>query len=222
MPFNRKIAPEILPSGAQLTDDMISIGFLIGSGGGSRNANIENTLVAASVESVGGDYRVLDVLIQWLEVHLFCVNADRLVKLLQAQSKEVQRFWCGVFQWKKKDPRFHKYIRLHRKARLSIPQDSEYQFKKYGEDERFQSTSLRVPANMLRRGPRDVMSPAELSKRNRFYRYRVQMGPNYRADLWALIEQSKGKLAPGDLAREAFASYPSAWHVKRDWKILHS
>lgn len=45
------------------------------------------------------------------------------------------------------------------------------------------------------------------------------MGPTYRADLWAVLETDPD-LSAADLARAAYASFASAWQVKRDFNLL--
>jgi hypothetical protein len=40
----------------------------------------------------------------------------------------------------------------------------------------------------LRVGAFDVLDPATLCRRHRAWRYRVVMGPSYRADMWAALE----------------------------------
>jgi len=42
----------------------------------SQSANIENTLLAASIEGTGGDYRTLALLVDWLDLHLARVNVE--------------------------------------------------------------------------------------------------------------------------------------------------
>jgi hypothetical protein len=41
---------------------------------------------------------------------------------------------------------------------------------------------------VLRDRPADILDPQALAKRHDTYRYRVLMGPTYRADMWALLE----------------------------------
>ena len=60
--------------------------------------------------------------------------------------------------------------------------------------------------------------PAYIFGRNT-YRWRVAMGPNYRADMWAVMEAEPG-LTPSELARRTYGSFAAAWQVKKDWKLL--
>jgi len=45
------------------------------------------------------------------------------------------------------------------------------------------------------------------------------IGPTYRADLWAAMEKAPD-LSVADLARRTYASFASAWGVKRDFGIV--
>jgi len=45
------------------------------------------------------------------------------------------------------------------------------------------------------------------------------MGPSYRADMWAELDQDPS-LSAAKLARRAYGSFATAWHVKQDWEVL--
>lgn len=85
--------------------------------------------------------------------------------------------------------------------------------------ERCERTCLRVHGKILRNRPRDILSPAELAKRHLAYKYRIMIGPTYRADQWALLEKSKAN-SPSELARLSYSSFGSAWQTKRDFELL--
>ena len=91
--------------------------------------------------------------------------------------------------------------------------------RRHGEDARFAGSGLRVPANLLRDRPGDIASPEVLARRHRTYRWRITMGPSYRADCWAALEADPG-LSAAALARRAYASFATAWQVKRDFAIV--
>ena len=52
------------------------------------------------------------------------------------------------------------------------------------------------------------------------YRYRVLIGPSYRADMWATLDREPG-LSAAELARRSYGSFATAWKVKQDWALLH-
>jgi hypothetical protein len=167
------------------------------------------------------DLRVLSVLVTWLGVHHPWINADRLIRAVeQQQSPRVQAFWAAVAQWLRKDRRFARLAMVHDGARVDVPRvGTAFQVRRKGEDARFQETALRVPAGGLRDRAADVLSPAELAKRHRTYRYRVQMGPSYRADMWAAFEGNPG-MSPAELARRTYGSFATARQVKHDFELL--
>ena len=218
MAFKRHTLPESFASGEALTRDLVGIGFVLSSRA-HRNPNIENTLMAAAIEGMAGDYRTLGLLVQWLGIHLQYVNADRLVRLVGvSKDVRVRAFWSAIASWQKGDKRFARLIKLKSKAAIELGSGTEFQIRRHGEDERFKNTALRVPANLLRYRDGDVLLPQELVKRHTGYRCRVIMGPSYRADMWAVAGDSPS-LKPSDLARQCYGSFATAWSVIRDKKM---
>jgi hypothetical protein len=96
---------------------------------------------------------------------------------------------------------------------------TDFQIKRHGEDPRFAGSRLRVPANVLRDRPDDVLSPAELAKRHTGYRFRVIIGPSYRADMCSQLELDPS-LSPAELARKTYGSFATAWHARRDFELV--
>lgn len=223
MAHRRAIAPAQAPSGEALTADLVGIGLLVG-GEGSRDPNVEDALLFASVEGLErGDLRVLAVLVTWFGVHAAHVNADRLTRLVALQgSKRVRAFWSALARWKAADRRFARLARACRGPQLDLlSTGTDFQVARHGEDERFVGSKLRVPANVLRDRPADVLQPAELARTHAAYRWRLVIGPTYRADLWAELERQPG-LAAAALARATYASFASAWQVRRDFAVWRS
>lgn len=224
MSFKRIISPSHYKSGEDLTRDLVGIGFCL-AGKPNRNANIEDTLVAASLEGLSGkDGRVLSLLVDWLGIHHSRINADRLTRLvldpIHRGDGKFLIFWSAVFQWISSDFRFR---RLRNFKSLKAPYQflddrTEFLIQKNGEDERFRGTCLRIPAKVLRHRPEDVLSPKELAQTHIMYRYRVMMGPSYRADMWAVLINDPGA-KPSEIARMTYGSYPTAHAVKRDFEI---
>jgi hypothetical protein len=100
-----------------------------------------------------------------------------------------------------------------------LPKGTDFQIERHGEDPRLAGGALRVPGNVLRERPADVLSPPELARRHSGYRHRLIMGPSYRADMWSLLQSEPG-LTAAELARRAYGSFATAWHVKRDFEIV--
>lgn len=113
-------------------------------------------------------------------------------------------------------------FRLHQGPPLDLlATGTDFQLRRQGEDPRFAASALRVPARVLRDREADVLPPAELACRHRAYRYRLLIGPSYRADMWAALE-AEPALSAAELARRTYGSFATAWHVKRDFALLHS
>jgi hypothetical protein len=223
MAHSRAIAPAQSPSGHVLTADLVGIGRLVG-GKGSRDPNIEDTLLFASIEGMErDDLRVLAVLVTWFGLHAAHVNADRLTRLVAMQaSKRVRAFWSALARWRAADRRFARLARTYRGPRLDLlSTGTDFQLARHGEDPRFAGSKLRVPANVLRDRPADVFQPAELARTHAAYRWRLVIGPTYRADMWAALER-KPELAAAALARATYGSFASAWQVRRDFALWSS
>jgi hypothetical protein len=223
MAFRRTIAPATRPDAEQLTADLIGIGMLF-AGRGNSDANIEDTLLFASEAGMDGeDFRTLAVLSTWLSVHAAFVNADRLTKLVRSYtSPRVRLYWAAVARWHSKDNRFARLRKAHRgppQDLLSVGQ--EFQIRRFGEDPRFAGGPLRADAKILRDRPADVLTPVELARRHSTYRWRLIIGPSYRADLWAALERNPD-LTVTELARRSYSSIGAAWETRQSWRLLNS
>lgn len=223
MAFKRVLFPVDFASGDQLTADLVSIGMRLAADSAMTEPNIENTLIAASIEGiVRHDYRVLSLLVDWFEIHFERVNADRLTKLaLTMPDERVRAFWAALAQKKSNDTRFGKMEKTYMGPRLDLLESgTEFQISRNGEDPRFVGTALRVPTKLLRHRPEDILSVKELAKKHSAYAFRVIIGPSYRADMWALMDRDPS-LSAADIARNAYGSFPTAWQTRRDWLLLN-
>ena len=221
MTFSRTLLP-VEPEGAALTSDMVGIGMNFAAKG-TDQPNIEDTLYFASVEGMEKhDLRVLSILVTWFGVHAAWVNADRMTKLIDTNtSPRVRALWAALAAWYGQDRRFARIARLYTGPRQNVTETgTEFQIKRFGEDPRFQGRAIRVAANVLRDRVADVLSPADLARRHRSYRWRVVMGPSYRADMWAALEQDR-TLSAAQLARKTYGSFATAWRVRRDFGLLN-
>ena len=221
MGFRRTIVPARLLTGGELTATLVGIGVNLAAPA-ARDPNIEDVLLAASVEGLAkDDLRVLSLLTSWLAVHAPRVNADRLTALVREQSSpRVRAFWSAFARWQSKDRRFSRMARAYRGPRIDLlATGTDFHVKRAGEDPRFGGTPLRVPAHVLRDRKGDVLSPAEVARRHGAYRRRVMLGPSYRADMGAELEADP-TLSPAELARRTYGSFATAWQVKHDWQVL--
>lgn len=223
MGFKRHPSPSAFLTGEALTQAMVGIGILF-SKPATPNPNIEDTLLAASIEGMEReDFRVLAALTTWIEVHHLWINADRLIRLVQdCPGERVRAFWCSVGTWLEKDRRFAKLTGVYAGPRLDLlPTGTEFHIQRAGEDPRFQHGPLKVPGGILRDRKSDVLTPAELAKQHKAYRQRILLGPSYRADVWAALDREPS-ITAAKLARQTYASFATAWQVKRDWGLLNT
>lgn len=224
MGFKRKIVPESFSVGDELTPQLVSIGFLFADDRAKEEPNIEDALIAASREGLAGDYRTLALLVDWMPIHLKQLNVDRLASVVKELSDErLRAFWSAVGRWQKSDPRLAKLKRLYRGPRMPIIDKELIRFplKRDGEDTRFEGTCLIVPGKILRHRPSDIADPTFVAKHHLAYRYRIIIGPSYRADMWALLDREPN-LSSSELARRCYGSFATAWDVKKDWAIIRS
>jgi len=234
MSFKKKILPVSWKNGDKLTGDLNGIGFLL-NGPIHNDAPIEETLIAASIEGmIRRDGRVMSLLTDWITIHASKINGDVLTGMLFAldpsEMRSILVYWCANAQRLKNDLRFERLRRLYQGPRIDYLAMLENErnedsagtsllIRKNGEDQRFTATCMRVPNLVLRHRLKDVMTPAKLSKHHLGYRYRVMMGPTYRADIWALLRKY-ANLSVSELARRAHSSYNTAKLVKSDYELV--
>jgi hypothetical protein len=221
MGFSRVVSPPAPLAAEALTAAMVGIGMNFAAQG-AKDPNIEDTLLFASLEALeNDDLRVLAVLVTWFGVHCSWVNADRLTKLANAsKSLPVRALWSALGHWQQRDRRLARLAKCYAGAAIDLlPTGTDFQIKRHGEDPRFAGSRLRVPAKVLRDRPDDVLSPAELVKRHTSYRFRVIIGPSYRADMWSQLELDPS-LSPAELARKTYGSFATAWHARRDFDLV--
>ncbi len=221
MAFKRSLVPAEFATGDVLTSQLVAIGFCFSAASSPTEPNIEDTLIAASIEGVTNeDYRVLSLLVDWFSIHFQRVNADRLTKLVKLiKNKRIKAFWAAMATQKKQDTRFKKLQNIYTKPKIDLMgEGTSFQMERHGEDPRFAGTVLRVPGKLLRHRPQDILSPENLAKRHRGYYFRVMIGPSYRADMWALLEHHP-TFSAAEVARQTYGSFPTAWETRRDLMI---
>jgi hypothetical protein len=223
MPFKRALQPASPPRDAEaLTAAMAGIGMGFAAAP-SPDPNIEDTLLLASIEAIEGhDLRTLDLLATWFGIHAPWVLADRLTHLVEARGPRLRALWTALARGHAADRRLARLAAGYRGRRLDVlPAGTAFQIGRHGENPRFAGGPLRVPANLLRGRPADIWTPSELARRHRAYRSRIQIGPGYRADMWAALEADP-TLTAAALARKTYGSFATAWHVRRDFVLLQS
>lgn len=236
MSFSRNLIPSDYKTGDPLYEDLLGIGFKLSGDRFNKDPNIENTLVAASVEGIHNRAaRVIPLLTSWIEMHFERVNTDRLFQLLKNLKppfNRVQTYWCAMAQRFPNDQRssVRRMRAIYKGDRRNYPalianepnsskDGTDLLITKNGEDKRFQGTCLRVPNHWIRDRPKDVMPPSELSRFHIPYKFRILMGATYRADMWAALRKNPD-LSIVEIARFSYGSYPTAKKAKEDYEIV--
>ena len=221
--FSRAVAPTFITDASSLTAALAGIGMnLTSSSKLHQEPNIEDTLLFASAEGMEkSELRVLALLVTWFGLHFPWVNADRLTRLVIAHpSTRIRGLWSALARWKGSDRRFTRLAKAYKGQRIDlVGTGSDFLIRRHGEDPRFEKTPLRVARSVLRDRAHDVLPPRQLALQHHAYRYRVLIGPSYRADMWAALDREP-TVSAAELARRTYGSFATAWHVKRDFCLL--
>ncbi len=225
MGFSRVFRDETYLDGDNLTKSLVGLGFLLSSES-KKNVNIEHCLISLIKESFSNDLaydlRLLALLVNWLEIHISQVNANRLIKLIEhLNNPKASRFLAAVFEYLS-DVRFKKFITNYSpKKRVQFLKSSSFLVKKNGEDIRFKNTKLIIHSKALPNRPDLIMSLSLLAKSHLYYRYRVLLGPTYRSDIIANLSIDES-LSPAELARHHFTNYQTSYKAKKDFQIFQT
>lgn len=217
MSFKRIFALNDYPNGEDLTGKLIGIGFKIG-GNRENNPNIEDTIIAAAIDGMKGDYRILSLLTDWLTIHAEIINTDRLYRALKEYDDErVNAYFASMARQLKKGPRFRKIAALYKGQRTFLDKNRSYEFlvSRNGEDERFKNTKLIVAKGSLRIRYDDIATQQEMVKLHKDYYYRTLIGPSFRADMVSYFLRERN-ISASDLARRCYGSFATAWQVVKD------
>jgi len=225
MGFRRQIAPRVQLEGAELDRAMSGIGMSFAVAPEPYLAIEDVLFFASQLGMEKNDFRVLNVLCKWIDVHGARINVDRLTRLVEscAAHERTRAFWAAIGQWQRRqDRRFARLAKLRaERDRIDLFPGTDFQIHRRGEHPWFTGTCLRVAAGTLRDRASDVASPEQLARTHPVYRERVVQGPSCRADMWAALSLEPS-LAAAELARRTYGSFASAWEVLRDWKLVRS
>lgn len=221
MSFKRVECLSEYPSSDLLTRKLIGIGFKLG-GEVEKNANIEDCLIAAAIEGLTGDYRLLSLLTDWFYVHNKYTNVDRLHRALkQLKDNRVKCYFSAIGKWLEKNNSFKKLSKLYRGDEISLGLTKDYQFliKRNGQDERFKESKFKVANGTIRSRVDDILTPDELAKIHSDYFFRILIGPIYRADMVSAYTKDPS-LTASQLAKKTYGSFATAWEVMRDMNLV--
>ena len=185
------------------------------------DANIEDTLLAAVQHGMeNNDLRALGLVTAWMERYHGWINADRIIRCLDGPTApRTNAYWVSRAQSWATDPRWKRLRSSPTPTVDLLPVGTAFQVARHGEDPRFQGTVLRVPKGALRDRPGDVEAAHEIARRHHGFRWRILVGPSYRADCLAWVK-AEPTITPADLARRTYASFATAWGVLRDVRML--
>jgi hypothetical protein len=224
MPFFR--AQPASPSAQSLDAALRGIGIRVGLVTRSAEpADIETTLAAAVEHALPRDYRLLGLIVAWLNAHHARVNVPRLGRLVTRNDVAgvlERAFWAAIGRWLgARDTRWRALERLYRGAPLDLddPESNAIQLQRVGADPRFAGSALRVHAKLLRSRAADVDTSEQLAARHPLYRKRLELGANYRADVWHALEHNRDA-TPAQIARIVGCAYETARSVAEDFRLL--
>jgi len=223
MGFSRVFRAKDYLCGDDLTRSLVGLGFLLSSDS-VKNVNIEHCLISLVKESFSDDsaydLRLLALLVNWLEIHISQVNANRFVKLVKhLNNPAASKFLAGVFEYLD-DIRFKKFVIGNSpNRRTQFLKKSTFLVEKNGEDARFKNTRLIVHSKAISDRPDLILSRELLAEKHLYYRYRVLLGPTYRADIIANLSID-GSLSAAELARYHFTNYQTSHKAKKDFQIF--
>lgn len=148
------------------------------------------------------------------------------MRLADALSEDplARAWWSAIGTWlSRTDARWKTLVRLYDGPVISLDDANvtTLRIQRAGEDPRFVGSPLRVHAKLLRSRPADVETPAQLVRHHPLYLRRLQMGPNYRADVWAALD-ARPEASPAEIARVVGCAYETARAVARDWELVRN
>jgi len=235
MGYKRIFYPKKIFEGDDLDSAFTAIGTAQGSEFNTINPNIEDTLFSGSLESVNrNNGRIASILVDWISAYHELINVDRLTSIITSlkdeEHKWVKVFWCANAQrldkkylrWKKLAslyPRSNRFNFIDRKKRPNDQGSTEFLMNRYGEDDRFIETCIRIPKNTFQHRPTHVFSADKIAKIHGGFKQRLIIGPTCRADMWAALTKDP-TLSPSELADKTYGSYATAHRVKWAYQMV--
>jgi hypothetical protein len=220
MPFSR--TPPLGPATTDLNAALRSIGVRIATTQLQEPGDIEVTLSAAVNAAVPHEYRLLGLIVAWLELHHDRVNVPRLGRIVRRSEVKVRAFWSAIGKWLgAEDARWRALERIYTgdPVELEAADITALQLKRLGPDPRFNGSALRVHAKLFRSRVADIDTREQLASRHPQYRKRLELGANYRADVWTALERNPTATA-AQIARSVGCAYETARSVMEDFHIL--
>jgi hypothetical protein len=153
-------------------------------------------------------------------MHYARVNVPKLFRVVRRDERPIAlAWWSAVGTWLgRHDARWRTLERLYKGTPLDLDdaEVTKLQLRRAGPDPRFERSALRVHAKLLRARAADVDNAILLAARHPLYRKRVELGPNYRADVWAALDAHPTASA-AEVARMVGCAYETARSVAEDF-----
>ena len=198
--------------------DFVGIGVELASERGNRSADIERTLLEASLYVDSAERRIMGLLASWITLHARIVCVGKLKRLLGKEKRGDPQVIAALaylavehkhHEWKSLCKTYPpKYLWGEEGTKLALKfQNPVLSFSKAG---------LFLPEKALRIDTRHILPIQALAKVHRQVKFRLLFGANIRAD--AAFYLSQGVDGPSDLMRAIGCSYEPAHRILVDFK----
>lgn len=186
------------------------------------DADIERTLIDALAE-LPSDRRLASLLFTWVKVHGAHVIVEKLRKLAGSArmlpgSPTIWLSALAAFAIENGDRKWSALLVKPPMPLFLYPVEfTRSAIALKGAIPWLESAGFLLPAGSLRIREDDVLSPAELIRRNRQYRNRYLYGASWRADIITAIEE--GHSRPAAIVRRVGCSYEPAHRIFNEYML---
>lgn len=213
---------------SNLDHSLQAIGFRLAlSASGYRaphdvDVDIERTLLDALAE-LPSDRRLASLLFTWVKVHGAHVIVEKLRKLagparLDPGTPTIWLSALAAYAIENGDRKWSKLLVKPPRPIFLYPTElTRSAIALKGSIPWLESAGFLLPAGSLRIREDDVLSPAELVRRNRQYRNRYLYGASWRADIITAIEE--GHSRPAAIVRRVGCSYEPAHRIFKEYML---
>ena len=198
--------------------DFVGIGVELSGERGNRTADIERTLLEASLYVDSSERRILGLLASWITVHAKIVCVGKLKRLLE-KDKLGDPQVVAALAFLAVEHKHHEWktlCKMYPAKYLWGEDGTKLALKSQKPVLSFSKAGLLLPEKALRIDSRHVLPIQALAKVHPQVRLRLLFGANIRAD--AAFYLSQGVDGPSDLMRAIGCSYEPAHRILVDFK----
>lgn len=196
------------------------MGIRVGCKSTEGDFDIERMILDSCLE-FRKDHRLCSLIFSWIKVHGDYVVIEKLKKLLTQYN---ERYFPEIV-WIHALAAFAVHLKMHKWKKLTKVLDTPtylYDAKSTdsaialkGKISWLEEYNFVVAQNSIRIREKDVLSPAELVRKNTQYKNRYLYGPSWRSDIiWAI---EKGITVPAKIAKEVGCSYEPAYRISKEY-----